>query len=193
MEQAKQCLTTATAQDVLPRPEPPFKGYIGRKAKESTADFPKEVAAPQSRLWIGWRNKASASTTSTPPPSARRRARRCSPAAQPPLQRDRRHHGDGHRFSRLQYADAEELRHDRRGAQAERLQRSHVGNCQRRTREEGILHRFGRPFRAYRRPGIRLLSQAQLPPLKSNRGRPLSRISSDWPYIPGVAARKCSV
>jgi len=39
--------TAAIAQDVLPRPEPSFKGYIGRKAKESTTDFPKEVAAPK--------------------------------------------------------------------------------------------------------------------------------------------------
>ncbi len=35
------------AQDVLPRPEQPFKGHIGRKATESTTDFPKEVAAPK--------------------------------------------------------------------------------------------------------------------------------------------------
>jgi arylsulfatase len=39
--------TSAIAQDVLPRPEQPFKGYIGRKATESTTDFPKEVAAPK--------------------------------------------------------------------------------------------------------------------------------------------------
>jgi arylsulfatase len=39
--------TAAIAQDVLPRPEPSFKGYIGREAKESTTDFPKEVAAPK--------------------------------------------------------------------------------------------------------------------------------------------------
>src|SRR5499425_247020 len=41
------CLATATgAQDVLPRPEPPFKGKIGRTAKVSTPDFPKGVEAP---------------------------------------------------------------------------------------------------------------------------------------------------
>jgi arylsulfatase len=39
--------TSAIAQDVLPRPEQPFKGHISRKAKESTADFPKEVEAPR--------------------------------------------------------------------------------------------------------------------------------------------------
>jgi arylsulfatase A-like enzyme len=40
--------TAAVAQDVLPRPESPFKGHMGRKAKESKTDFPKEVAAPKS-------------------------------------------------------------------------------------------------------------------------------------------------
>ena len=37
----------AFAQDVLPRPAQPFKGYIGRKAKDSIKDFPKEVQAPK--------------------------------------------------------------------------------------------------------------------------------------------------
>jgi arylsulfatase len=35
------------AQEVLPRPEPLFKGHIGRTAKDSTPDFPKEVEAPE--------------------------------------------------------------------------------------------------------------------------------------------------
>jgi len=39
--------TTAIAQDVLPRPEPPFHGKIGRTVKESTPDFPKAVEAPE--------------------------------------------------------------------------------------------------------------------------------------------------
>jgi Sulfatase/Family of unknown function (DUF6151) len=34
-------------QEVLPQPEPPFKGKIGRTAKDSTPDFPKGVEAPQ--------------------------------------------------------------------------------------------------------------------------------------------------
>jgi arylsulfatase len=38
---------TAVAQEVLPRPEQPFKGHISRKAKDSTTDFPKEVQAPK--------------------------------------------------------------------------------------------------------------------------------------------------
>ena len=38
---------SALAQEVLPRPEAPFKGYIGRTAKESIKDFPKEVQAPE--------------------------------------------------------------------------------------------------------------------------------------------------
>jgi len=37
----------AHAQDVLPRPEQPFKGHIGRTAKESIKDFPQEVSAPK--------------------------------------------------------------------------------------------------------------------------------------------------
>src|ERR1022692_2428598 len=44
------CLSLAgsvSAQEVLPRPEPPFKGHIGRTAKESTPDFPQEVKAPK--------------------------------------------------------------------------------------------------------------------------------------------------
>jgi len=37
----------ATAQDVLPRPEQPFKGKIGRTVKESVKDFPAPVTAPK--------------------------------------------------------------------------------------------------------------------------------------------------
>src|ERR1035438_4214277 len=35
------------AQEVLPQPQPPFHGKIGRTAKESTPDFPKGVEAPK--------------------------------------------------------------------------------------------------------------------------------------------------
>src|SRR5215831_14016537 len=35
------------AQDALPRPEPPFKGKIGRTVKGSVPDFPKGVEAPK--------------------------------------------------------------------------------------------------------------------------------------------------
>jgi arylsulfatase A-like enzyme len=37
----------ARTQEVLPRPEQPFKGYIGRTAQESIKDFPEEVKAPK--------------------------------------------------------------------------------------------------------------------------------------------------
>jgi len=37
----------AFAQEVLPRPEQPFGGKIGRTTKESTKDFPKEAHAPK--------------------------------------------------------------------------------------------------------------------------------------------------
>jgi len=35
------------AQEVLPRPDPAFKGKIGRTAAESTPDFPKAITAPK--------------------------------------------------------------------------------------------------------------------------------------------------
>src|SRR5882724_8918335 len=38
---------TAAAQEVLPRPEQPFRGKIGRTPKDSTPDFPKGVEAPK--------------------------------------------------------------------------------------------------------------------------------------------------
>lgn len=38
---------TAGAQDVLPRPESPFGGKIGRTTQESVKDFPQEVEAPK--------------------------------------------------------------------------------------------------------------------------------------------------
>lgn len=38
---------TALAQEVLPRPDQPFKGTIGRTGKESKPDFPKPVEAPK--------------------------------------------------------------------------------------------------------------------------------------------------
>jgi sulfatase-like protein len=36
-----------TYAQVLPKPEPPFKGKIGRTVKDSVPDFPKEVEAPK--------------------------------------------------------------------------------------------------------------------------------------------------
>ena len=39
--------TAAVGQEVLPRPEPPFRGKIGRTTKDSKPDFPKEGQAPQ--------------------------------------------------------------------------------------------------------------------------------------------------
>jgi arylsulfatase len=37
----------ASAQEVLPKPEAPFKGKIGRTVAESQPDFPTEVQAPK--------------------------------------------------------------------------------------------------------------------------------------------------
>jgi len=39
-------VTSAYAQEILPKPEPPFQGKIGRTVNESSPDFPKEVQAP---------------------------------------------------------------------------------------------------------------------------------------------------
>ncbi len=36
----------SAAQEVLPRPEPPFKGHIGATVQNSTPDFPQQVKAP---------------------------------------------------------------------------------------------------------------------------------------------------
>jgi arylsulfatase A-like enzyme len=38
---------TAGAQEILPKPQPPFKGKIGRTVKDSTPDFPKGIEAPK--------------------------------------------------------------------------------------------------------------------------------------------------
>src|SRR5271157_5163111 len=38
---------SAAAQDMLPRPEQPFKGQIGTSVESSTLDFPQEVKAPK--------------------------------------------------------------------------------------------------------------------------------------------------
>jgi len=35
------------AQDVLPRPEQPFKGHMGLRAKDSVKDFPEQIKAPE--------------------------------------------------------------------------------------------------------------------------------------------------
>ena len=40
-------MNPTSAQEVLPRPEPPFQGKIGRTVKESVKDFPKEVSPPK--------------------------------------------------------------------------------------------------------------------------------------------------
>ena len=34
------------AEEILPKPEPPFQGKIGRTVRDSTPDFPKGVEAP---------------------------------------------------------------------------------------------------------------------------------------------------
>src|SRR5512143_1282565 len=38
---------SAPAQDILPRPEAPFAGVIGRTAKDSTPQFPAEIVPPK--------------------------------------------------------------------------------------------------------------------------------------------------
>src|SRR5215813_966812 len=38
--------STVSSSLILPKPQPPFRGVIGRKAKESKPDFPKAVTPP---------------------------------------------------------------------------------------------------------------------------------------------------
>ena len=94
----------ASAQDVLPKPEPSFKGTIGETYKESKPDYPKPLQAPKGAPNVlivllddvgfghagtfggavrlprstGSRRAGCATNNSTPPPSARPRAARCS-------------------------------------------------------------------------------------------------------------------
>ena len=44
---ALNALGASGQKEVLPKPEPPFKGKIGRTAKDSTPDFPKGLKAPE--------------------------------------------------------------------------------------------------------------------------------------------------
>ena len=134
--------------DVLPFPEQEFKGVIERTAKDSTPDFPKAVEAPKVRpnvllIMTDDVGFGAASTFGGPIPTptfdklAKAGLRYNNvphhgdllPVAggapyrtQPPHLYHRRHHGAGHGLSRLQFADAEKLRHGRGNPQAERLQ-----------------------------------------------------------------------
>jgi arylsulfatase len=40
-------MPSLAGQEVLPKPEQPFQGKIGRTVKDSTPDFPKGVEAPR--------------------------------------------------------------------------------------------------------------------------------------------------
>jgi arylsulfatase A-like enzyme len=40
-------LGSAAAQDMLPRPDQPFRGHVGTTVEDSTLDFPREVNAPK--------------------------------------------------------------------------------------------------------------------------------------------------
>src|SRR6266851_4738400 len=138
----------ARAQDVLPRPEQPFKGHIGRTVKESTKDFPQEVRAPKDapNVLLILTDDVGFGASSTfggpvPTPTMDRLANEglrytefhttalCSPT-RAALLTGRNHHSaatgiimeGGHRFSGLQYTHAEKCRNLRRGAQAKRLQ-----------------------------------------------------------------------
>jgi len=44
-------LQWTAGQEVLPRAEKPFGGYIARKVQDSIKDFPKEVTAPKGPLF----------------------------------------------------------------------------------------------------------------------------------------------
>ena len=47
LAEAAKAEAAKAAQEVLPRPEPPFRGKIGPTTKDSKPDFPKEVRAPK--------------------------------------------------------------------------------------------------------------------------------------------------
>jgi Sulfatase len=136
------------AQEVLPRPEPPFKGHIGATVQDSTLDFPQQVKAPEGapNILLIMTDDVGFGASSTfggpiPTPTMDGLAKEglrytqfhstalCSPTrgsiahrAQSPLQRHGRYHGTGHGFPRLQLADAEEQWHICEGSQTERLQ-----------------------------------------------------------------------
>src|SRR5262245_18484593 len=44
--------TAVQSGAILPRPEPAFKGKIGRTYKESTPDFPRGLPAPERALYV---------------------------------------------------------------------------------------------------------------------------------------------
>jgi Sulfatase len=150
---AAACLSAAVlygasfAQDVLPRPEEPFHGYIGRTVKDSTKDFPQEVKAPKvaPNILLILTDDVGFGATSPfggpiPTPTMERLAKEglrytqfhttalCSPTrgtalrAQPPLGGHRRHHGSEHWVPRLQHSHAQEYRHLCRSAQAKWIQ-----------------------------------------------------------------------
>ena len=142
------CVSPAGAQEVLPRPDQPFKGKIGRTARESTPDFPKPIEAPKGapNVLLILTDDVGFGAPSTfggaiPTPTFDRLAKAglryntfhttalCSPTRAALItgrnhhtNAHRRHHGNGHGLPRLQLADVEELRHRRGDAQAERLQ-----------------------------------------------------------------------
>ena len=108
----------AATPDTLPQPEPPFRGKIGRTARDSTPDFPKGVEAPAGapNVLLILTDDVGFGATSTfggpiQTPNFQRLADSglryntfhttalCSPdargadhRAQPPLRRQRRHH-----------------------------------------------------------------------------------------------------
>ena len=140
------------AQETLPRPDPAFNGKIGRTAKESIPDFPKEVHAPKGapNILLIMTDDVGFGASSTfggpiPTPALDRLAHNglrynqfhttalCSPTRAALITGRNHHtaatgidHGDGNRFSGVQHVDAEERGHDRRGAEAERLQHGMV-------------------------------------------------------------------
>jgi hypothetical protein len=103
----------AWAQEVLPRPEQPFGGKIGRTAKESVTDFPKEVHAPKGApnvllILTDYVGFGATSTFGGPIPTssfdrlAMFTDTRGAPERTQSSQRGNgRHHGSGHRIPRV--------------------------------------------------------------------------------------------
>jgi len=110
---ALSALGAPAQKEVLPKPEAPFKGKIGRTAKDSKPDFPKGVTAPAGApniLMILTDDVGFGASSTFGGPIQTPNFQRLADAlgadhrSQPPFKRKRRHHRNGHRLPGLQLA-----------------------------------------------------------------------------------------
>ena len=178
----EQQAAPSQAENVLPRPEQPFKGHIGRTTKDSAKDFPQAVEAPEGRAerpahpdrrrrlrrlahvrradsrrrrWIGWPKNGLRYTQF-------HTTALCSPT-RAALLTGRNHHSAatgiimeaGTGFPGYNTLMPKSCRHVRRGAQAERLQHRLVRQEPQRARLADQPGRAVRPVAD--RAGLRVL------------------------------------